>query len=66
MASNDCRLIAHETKHTDQWAIFGPGFAVLDTAAAGVDWGIGKATGSNTGQHNVFEIWADLRDGGYE
>jgi RHS repeat-associated protein len=60
LAANNCRLIAHETKHTDQWAIFGPGFAVLDTLASGY----AELRGGQ--QHNPFEIWAGLKDGGYK
>ena len=66
MSANNGRLIAHEAKHSDQWAIFGPGFALLDGAAAGAGWGISKFKGGNPGQYNVFEIWAGLKDGGYE
>lgn len=65
LAANDCRLIAHETKHTDQWAIFGPGFGLLDGVAAGADWAASRAFGWDEGTHNPFEIWAGLEDGGY-
>jgi hypothetical protein len=65
LQANDCRLLAHETKHTDQWAIFGPGFAALDAVAAGGDWVGSKIFGWDPGTHNPFEIWAGLKDGGY-
>ena len=58
LAANDGRLMAHETKHSDQWAIFGPGFAVLDSLAAVGSLGHAR--------YNPFEIWAGLKDGGYE
>ena len=66
LQANDCRLMAHETKHTDQWAIFGPGFAGLDAVAAGGDWIGSEIFGWKPGAHNPFEIWAGLKDGGYK
>jgi RHS repeat-associated protein len=65
LQANNCRLLAHEVKHTDQWAIFGPGFAGLDALAAGGDWLGSKIFGWDPGTHNPFEIWAGLKDGGY-
>lgn len=56
-------LLAHETKHADQWFIFGyPAFPIL----------YGGATVQSLITHgdpacgNVFEQWAHLGDGGYD
>jgi len=66
LEAEDCRLMAHETKHTDQWAIFGPiQFASLDTGAAVGDWISNKAFGTDIGTMNIFEVAAGLKDGGY-
>jgi RHS repeat-associated protein len=48
------RLIAHEAKHSDQWAILG--------------WGMGPAYAAayfQAGECNIFERLADYTDGGY-
>jgi hypothetical protein len=47
----------HESKHSDQWAMFGPAFPGLYGAEA-------VRTGGNY-HRNVFERWAGLHDGGY-
>lgn len=66
MAANDGRLMGHETKHTDQWAIFGAkGFAILYGLAAAADWIGSKRKGWPQGSRNPFEIWAGLSEGGY-
>jgi hypothetical protein len=47
----------HESRHSDQWAMFGPAFPALygaDCVRTGGDY-----------QRNVFEQWAGLHDGGY-
>lgn len=47
----------HESRHSDQWAMFGPAFPALygaESARAGGDY-----------ERNVFERWAGLHDGGY-
>jgi hypothetical protein len=47
----------HESRHSDQWAMFGPAFAGLYGAEA-------ARTGGDY-RRNVFEQWAGLHDGGY-
>jgi len=47
----------HEERHADQWAMFGPVFAVL--------YGAESARTGGDAHHNVFERWAGLHDGGY-
>ena len=47
----------HESRHSDQWAMFGPAFPALygaECALTGGDY-----------RRNVFEQWAGLHDGGY-
>lgn len=47
----------HESRHSDQWAMFGPAFPALygaECARTGGDY-----------HRNVFERWAGLHDGGY-
>jgi hypothetical protein len=47
----------HESRHSDQWAVFGPAFPALygaECARTGGDY-----------HRNVFEQWAGLHDGGY-
>ncbi len=47
----------HESRHSDQWAMFGPAFPPLygaECARTGGDY-----------RRNVFEQWAGLHDGGY-
>lgn len=61
----NCRLLAHEVKHTDQWAIFGPSFAVLDYNAQIIGWAQSKIFGGKPAFYNPFEVWAGLKDGGY-
>ncbi len=62
---HDGRLIWHETKHTDQWAIFGPSFAIVYGLAAAWDLVGLKGSDRRQGTHNAFEIWAGLSEGGY-
>jgi hypothetical protein len=53
------RLIGHEAKHADQYALFGgPIFGMLY-------WREERRTGGNRCR-NVFEIWAGLDAGGYD
>jgi hypothetical protein len=47
----------HESRHADQWAVFGPSFPVLYGAES-------IRTGGDL-KRNVFEGWAGLHDGGY-
>lgn len=65
LGAYEWRLLAHEVKHTDQWSIFGPSFAILDPLAAGGGWVASKVFGGQPAQYNIFEIWAGLKDGGY-
>ena len=54
------RVLAHETKHADQWAILGPfGFAStwLDSTA------VSYVTTGTYRCGNFIEIWAGLKDG---
>jgi hypothetical protein len=47
----------HESRHSDQWAMFGPAFPALygaECARTGRDY-----------HRNVFERWSGLHDGGY-
>jgi hypothetical protein len=47
----------HESRHSDQWAMFGPAFPALygaESARTGGDY-----------NRNVFELSAGLHDGGY-
>jgi hypothetical protein len=60
------RLMAHETKHSDQWALLGP---VVFLAAYGEEfirsrWR-SRRRGGDPGSYNLFERWAVLADGGY-
>jgi RHS repeat-associated protein len=56
------RVLAHETKHADQWAILGPlGFAERWLESTAVSY----VTTGTYGCSNLIEIWAGLRDGGY-
>jgi RHS repeat-associated protein len=62
--ANNGRLLAHETKHTDQWAIFGNShFPIL----YGEEWARSRIQyrGGDPGCHNALERWAGLKDGGY-
>lgn len=65
LSGNDGQLMWHETKHTDQWAIFGPAFAAVYGVAALWDLIGVKRKGWPLGSHNAFEIWAGLTEGGY-
>ena len=47
----------HESRHSDQWAMFGPSFAAL--------YGAESARTHGDFRSNVFERWAGLHDGGY-
>ena len=47
----------HESRHSDQWAMFGPSFPAL--------YGAETARTRGDFHRNVFERWAGLRDGGY-
>ena len=47
----------HESRHSDQWAMFGPSFPVL--------YGAETARTRGDFHRNVFERWAGLHDGGY-
>ncbi|MCL6104215.1 MAG: RHS repeat-associated core domain-containing protein [Actinobacteria bacterium] len=58
LAANNGGLIKHETKHTDQWAIFGPAFPGLDIVASIY----AEIRGGQ--QYNPFEIWAGLKNEG--
>ncbi|HEX8767507.1 MAG TPA: RHS repeat-associated core domain-containing protein, partial [Jatrophihabitans sp.] len=56
------RALAHETKHTDQWATLGP-------LRFGIEDGLGAAFSElfwRDNAHNPIEIEAGLEDGGYE
>jgi len=48
----------HESRHSDQWAMFGPAFPVL--------YGAESARTQGDFHRNVFERWAGLHDGGYD
>lgn len=67
-ASRNCgRLLAHETKHTDQWAALDPlrfltAYAV-DTAQAEARATLGDG---QVGNKKLLEQLAGLKDGGYE
>ena len=50
-------LLAHERKHSDQWAIFGGSFPVL--------YAIDDLQAGNNPCHQFFEKWAGLQAGGY-
>lgn len=52
----DVLVDAVETKHADQWSIFGPPFWLMY-------YGVEVRTGG--GRRNWFERWAGLEDGGY-
>jgi hypothetical protein len=47
----------HESRHSDQWAMFGPSFPAL--------YGAESARTRGDFHRNVFERWAGLHDGGY-
>ena len=47
----------HESRHSDQWAMFGPGFPIL--------YGAESARSGGDYYQNMFEQWAGLHDGGY-
>ena len=47
----------HESRHSDQWAMFGAAFPAL--------YGAESARTGGDPHRNVFEQWAGLHDGGY-
>ncbi len=47
----------HESRHADQWAMFGPAFAAL--------YGIDMFWAGGNLKRSAFERWAGLHDGGY-
>jgi hypothetical protein len=47
----------HESRHSDQWAMFGPAFPAL--------YGAECARTRGDYNRNLFERWAGLHDGGY-
>ena len=47
----------HESRHSDQWSMFGPAFPAL--------YGAECARTDGDFHRNVFERWAGLHDGGY-
>ncbi len=47
----------HESRHSDQWAMFGPAFPAF--------YGAECARTHGDFRRNVFERWAGLHDGGY-
>src|SRR3954447_24296005 len=47
----------HESRHSDQWSMFGPAFPAWYGAECARTYG--------DFHRNVFERWAGLRDGGY-
>ena len=47
----------HESRHSDQWSMFGPAFPAW--------YGAESARTHGDFHRNVFERWAGLRDGGY-
>ena len=60
------RLMAHETRHSDQWALLGP---LPFLAAYGAEfirsrW-VSRHRGGDPGSYNLFERWAVLEEGGY-
>jgi hypothetical protein len=58
--------LSHETKHSDQWAIFGPNlFLGLYIDNWLVSEVISTAAGGYAAEYNLFEIWAGLHNGGY-
>jgi hypothetical protein len=48
----------HESRHSDQWSMFGPAFPAW--------YGAECARTHGDLHRNVFERWAGLHDGGYE
>lgn len=59
-ASVDSAVQGHETRHADQWAIFGGGlvFPLL--------YGLEQLRVRGRRSRNLFERWAGLEEGGYE
>ena len=47
----------HESRHSDQWSMFGPAFPAW--------YGAETARTHGDFHRNVFERWAGLKDGGY-
>ena len=66
-ADRNCgRLLAHETKQGDQWAMFGGNFVPL----LGLDWTQARLRtplhgGPAVATRTLAENWAGLADGGY-
>jgi hypothetical protein len=60
----DAPLLRHETKHADQWAIFGASYPQLYFTAEGISH-ILLDPGQSEGCKNVFEMQAGLVDGNY-
>lgn len=50
--------LRHETKHADQWALFGWKFAV--------PYALNAAATHNNPCKNFFEWWAGFKDGNYD
>jgi len=65
-ARNGGRLMAHETRHSDQWALLGP---LPFLAAYGEEFVrsrlVSRRRGGDPGSYNLFERWAVLEDGSY-
>lgn len=60
------RLMAHETRHSDQWALLGPvGFLAAYAEEFVRSRWLSSHRGGNPGSYNLFERWAILKDGGY-
>ncbi len=57
----DQRLMGHEAKHADMWAVFGPAFAVLYVAEEARR----LITGADNPAYNLFEAAAGASDGAY-
>jgi hypothetical protein len=55
------RLLGHETRHVDQYAVFGPLFLPAYGLASGWSWLVTGAYGCR----NAFERHAGLAEGGY-
>jgi hypothetical protein len=55
------RLLAHESRHSVQAAVFGPFFLPLYGVCQAYSWLIS----GDHGGRNLFERWAGLDDGGY-
>jgi len=60
-------FLAHEVKHSDQWALFGELFPLLDALGAAESAYLIHVLGfpGDENSWNPFEVWAGLGDGGY-